>query len=71
MEKHVCTCRDLDCPLHPANHTKGCDPCITKNRANGEIPSCFFRAVHDDLDGVTDYSIKGFIDFFNKYNTSK
>ena len=38
-----CTCTDLKCPCHPANHDKGCTPCIAKNLAQREIPSCFFR----------------------------
>lgn len=41
----LCTCRDTKCPLHPTNHDKGCTPCIEKNLARREIPSCFFRAL--------------------------
>ncbi|MGI6118588.1 MAG: DUF6485 family protein [Bilifractor sp.] len=26
-----CTCQNLDCPLHPTRHDKGCTPCISKN----------------------------------------
>lgn len=36
-----CTCRDLKCPFHPTNHSKGCSLCIAKNLKEGEIPSCF------------------------------
>lgn len=45
MEKlsGFCTCKDLDCPLNPANHDKGCTPCISKNLKLREIPSCFFN----------------------------
>ena len=38
-----CTCTDLDCPLHPTRHEKGCAPCIAKNLRQNEIPSCFFN----------------------------
>lgn len=38
-----CTCTDLACPMHPANHDKGCTPCIAKNIREREIPSCFFN----------------------------
>jgi len=40
-----CTCKDLDCPLHPSNHDKGCSLCIAKNLRLGEIPNCFFNLV--------------------------
>lgn len=30
-QKHFCTCKDLNCKLHPSNHPKGCDPCIKMN----------------------------------------
>lgn len=39
----ICTCRDRDCPNHPVNHDQGCTPCILKNLARREIPSCFFN----------------------------
>lgn len=38
-----CTCTDTACPCHPTNHDKGCTPCISKNLAQREIPSCFFK----------------------------
>lgn len=40
-----CTCKDVDCPLNPVNHEKGCAPCIRKNLKLREIPSCFFNMV--------------------------
>ena len=40
-----CTCTDTKCPFHPSNHGKGCTPCIAKNLKEGEIPTCFFKAV--------------------------
>lgn len=40
-----CTCDDLACPFNPANHDKGCTPCIAKNLREHEIPTCLFYAV--------------------------
>ena len=48
-----CTCTDLKCPCHPANHDKGCTLCIAKNRAQGEIPSCFFKQADPAYHGPT------------------
>jgi len=48
-----CTCSDRACPLHPANHDKGCTPCIAKNLKEREIPSCFFNAVSSDQEHDT------------------
>ena len=47
MSKPVpfCTCRDTSCPFNPVNHDQGCTPCIAKNLREGEIPSCFFKAI--------------------------
>ena len=50
-----CTCTDLECPLHPSNHDKGCSPCIAKNLKDQEIPSCFFHKDGDDLGNDTYY----------------
>lgn len=38
-----CTCKNLDCSLHPTKHDKGCTPCINKNLKLKEIPNCFFE----------------------------
>ncbi|MBS1369598.1 MAG: hypothetical protein HPZ91_06535 [Lentisphaeria bacterium] len=38
-----CTCRYLDCTLHPTKHDKGCAPCIAKNLKAKEMPGCFFN----------------------------
>ena len=38
-----CTCTRLKCPQHPANHGKGCSPCIEKNLKLRQMPSCFFH----------------------------
>lgn len=42
-----CTCKNLDCPLHPINHDKGCTPCISKNRKLREVLNCFFNLIED------------------------
>ena len=42
-----CTCKNLECPLHPTRHDKGCAPCIAKNLRLKEIPSCFFNLVEN------------------------
>ena len=42
---NFCTCTDTKCPFHPSNHDKGCTPCIAKNLKEGEIPTCFFKAI--------------------------
>lgn len=44
-----CTCTNLDCPIHPTKHDKGCAPCIAKNVKLREIPNCFFNMV--DIEG--------------------
>ena len=41
-----CTCNDRACPLHPANHDKGCSLCMAKNIKKKEIPSCLFNAAN-------------------------
>lgn len=48
-----CTWTNLECPLHPTRHDKGCAPCISKNLKLGEIPNCMFRKVKgaDDRKG--------------------
>jgi hypothetical protein len=62
MEKHFCTCSDLECSLHPYNHNKGCDPCIKKNLELGEIPSCFWKNVSKVV-GSTEHSAEKFVQF--------
>ncbi len=46
-----CTCSDTACPFHPANHDRGCEPCIAKNLKEGEIPTCFFKSVDSGYKG--------------------
>ncbi|MCM1297186.1 MAG: DUF6485 family protein [Muribaculaceae bacterium] len=56
---NFCTCRDRKCPLHPANHDKGCSPCMAKNIRKREVPSCLFDAAgnYPSKDG---YSFEAF-----------
>lgn len=54
-----CTCKNLECPLHPTKHEKGCAPCISKNLRLKEIPGCFFQLV----DGADARSGDSFDDF--------
>lgn len=42
-----CTCKNLECPLHPTKHDKGCAPCIRKNLKLKEVPNCFFDLVEN------------------------
>lgn len=62
MKVPFCACGDTSCPYNPANHEMGCTPCIEKNLREGEIPSCFFKAVS----GRTDQGSYHYIDFANK-----
>lgn len=62
--KHFCTCRDINCKLNPCNHDKGCDPCISKNLKEGEIPGCFFRLISDDLSQLNEFTIESFVNFY-------
>lgn len=75
---HFCTCDDLTCVLNPnnpnpSNQIQSCDPCIRKNLKAGEIPSCFFLMVKEDLADVEDFSIDGFVAFYlnNKQVTNQ
>jgi len=63
-EKHFCTCADLNCKLNPHNNAKGCDLCVKKNLKAGEIPSCFFKLVHEDISGLKEFKIENFVDFY-------
>lgn len=60
MTAAFCTCRDKKCPLNPANHDKGCTPCVAKCLQDGELPSCFFNAVTPYRGPDADYSYLGF-----------
>ena len=48
LAEGMCTCLDVSCPNHPANHDQGCTLCIAKNLKTGEIPSCFFHKAGSD-----------------------
>ena len=67
-KKHFCTCDDMTCPLHPSNHNKGCDLCIAKNLKKGEMPTCFFKVINNDVGEVKEFTIKSFVEFYNKNN---
>ena len=60
MNAGFCTCRDKKCPMNPANHDKGCTPCVAKCMREGELPSCFFDAVAPYRGPDADYSYAGF-----------
>ena len=60
MSSFKCTCLDTECPYHPNNHDKGCDPCITVNIKDKEIPSCFMIEMGIDPTKVEDFSIENF-----------
>lgn len=66
--KHFCTCPVAQCPRHPSNHDKGCNPCIKDNLVKNKMPACMFKAVNDDVSEVKDFSIKGFVEFYLKIN---
>ena len=70
-KKHFCTCKDTSCKLNPQNHDYGCDPCIKKCLKNGEIPSCFFKAVSEDISKVSNFTYEGFANFLLKHKQQK
>lgn len=55
-----CTCTNLNCPLHPTRHDKGCTPCIRKNLRLGEVPNCFFNLVLQPGEEAEDSSLEAF-----------
>lgn len=66
-KRHFCTCGDTACPLNPnnpnlRNPNMGCDGCIRKNLALGEVPSCIFKRL-GSTEGWDDYSVEGFARF--------
>ena len=70
-KEHFCTCGDVSCPLNPNNprnreRGRGCDACIRKNLALGEIPSCFFKKV-GSIEDWDDFSVAGFVRFFHEH----
>ena len=71
VKEHFCTCPVTVCPRHPQNHKHGCDPCIKDNIMKKKMPACMFVAVNEDVSEVKDYTIEGFVDFFNKQRSSR
>ncbi len=66
-KEHFCTCRDRKCPNNPNNPDTcvcSCDECVAKNLALGEIPSCFFRKIKDDLSDITEFTFESFVKFW-------
>lgn len=59
-----CTCKNLNCPLHPTKHDKGCAPCISKNLNQREIPNCFFNLIENTEDRKGD-SFEDFADIIS------
>jgi hypothetical protein len=64
--EHFCSCKDISCKLNPINHNLGCDPCIKKNLKAGEIPSCFFHLVNDDLSQLQEFTVESFVKFYRE-----
>lgn len=59
-----CTCKNFKCNFHPSNHDKGCNICIQVCLKDSALPSCFFRAVSDDLkdiEVIPDSSYQAFV----------
>jgi hypothetical protein len=72
-DSHFCTCTDRECPLNPNNSNckhRSCDRCIRKCLKAGEIPSCFFKDIHADTSGNTDYTYRGFATYLDRYGKS-
>lgn len=67
-KKHFCTCCDHNCPFNPVNHDGGCDPCIEKNLRAGEIPSCFFKKIDEDLSGLKTFTMESFVSFYLEHH---
>ncbi len=71
-QRHFCSCRDLACPLNPNNPRnrelgRGCDGCIRKCIALGEIPSCFFNEVGGTVEGWDDFTYAGFVSYCHQH----
>ena len=41
---------------------------IEKNLKKGEIPTCFFKVINNDVSSVKKFTIKEFVDFYIKNN---
>lgn len=64
--KPFCTCPMTQCPRHPSNHQQGCTPCMNDILNKGKMPACMLSAASDDVRNVKDYTIKGFVDFYQR-----
>lgn len=65
--EHFCTCKATGCKNHPLNQPNGCDPCIKKNLANGEVPACFWLKIADDMKGIKSYTFKDFCSYYENH----
>ena len=55
-----CTCTDTSCPFNPANHDKGCTPCIAKNLKYESTDDMLKKLKLSSLEGVyIDEVVKG------------
>ena len=64
-----CTCADHDCPLNPVNHDMGCAPCIEKNLAADEVPSCIWNKISTRDERIAedcDYTMRAFAEMYTK-----
>ena len=59
-----CTCKNLNCPLHPTKHNKECAPFISKNLHQKEIPNCFFNLIENAEERTGD-SFKDFAEIIS------
>lgn len=68
-----CTCKNSSCKFNPQNHNHGCNPCIKICLNDGALPSCFFRAVSEelkDIEVIEDSSYEAFAKLvLNKKNS--
>lgn len=65
-KEHFCPCGDRKCPHNPNNPCNSicsCDACIEKNLSRGEIPSCFFKKINNDISSLTDFTFEAFAKF--------
>ncbi|WP_077613368.1 DUF6485 family protein [Clostridium sp. Marseille-P2415] len=70
MDQHFCNCIVTNCKHHPLNHSEGCDLCIKKNLKSGEIPTCFWLRILDDICGNKRYRFADFTDFYQKHKAA-
>ena len=61
-----CTCDNYSCPLHPTNHSEGCNPCMEKNLRVGHVPNCMIYAVSKN-EKPAGYTYADFADFVRNH----